>query len=71
MEAGRRSRALTANPAKAALPAGVEVAKGYLGRPSTLPAALEGVDTVYLAPLPAIVRRVRRRGARRPAYGGS
>ncbi|GAA3553158.1 NAD(P)H-binding protein [Kribbella ginsengisoli] len=48
-------RALTNNPRRAALPAGVEVAEGYLGRPSTLPAALKGVDTVYLAPLPAAV----------------
>ncbi|MDX6281810.1 MAG: hypothetical protein QOH03_2881, partial [Kribbellaceae bacterium] len=48
-------RALTNDPVRAALPAGVEVAEGYLGRPSTLPAALKGVDTVYLAPLPAVV----------------
>ncbi|ONI71402.1 hydroxylase [Kribbella sp. ALI-6-A] len=48
-------RALTNNPAKAALPSEVEVARGYLGKPATLPAALEGVDTVYLAPLPAFV----------------
>jgi uncharacterized protein YbjT (DUF2867 family) len=53
--AGAPVRALTNNPAKAALPAGVEVAQGYLGRPSTLPAALKGIDTVYLAPLPALV----------------
>ena len=53
--AGAPVRALTNNPAKAALPAGVDVVKGYLGRPSTLPAALDGVDTVYLAPLPAVV----------------
>jgi len=53
--AGAPVRALTANPLKAALPDGVEVAKGYLGRPTTLPAALAGVDTVYLAPLPAYV----------------
>jgi len=44
-------RALTANPARAALPAGVEVVKGYLGRLETLPAAFEGVDRMYLAPL--------------------
>ncbi len=44
-------RALTNNPAKAALPPGVEVVEGYLGRPSTLPAALAGVDRMYLAPL--------------------
>jgi uncharacterized protein YbjT (DUF2867 family) len=51
----RDVRALTNNPAKAALPTGVEAVRGYLGWPSTLPAALEGVDTVYLAPLPAFV----------------
>jgi uncharacterized protein YbjT (DUF2867 family) len=44
-------RALTANPVKAALPPQVEVVKGYLGKPSTLPAAFEGVDRMYLAPL--------------------
>ncbi|MFC5266493.1 NAD(P)H-binding protein [Kribbella qitaiheensis] len=53
--AGAPVRALTANPVKATLPGGVEVAEGYLGRPATLPAALAGVDTVYLAPLPAYV----------------
>lgn len=47
---------LTVDPRKAALPAGVEVAVGYLGRPATLPAALKGVDAVYLAPLPATAR---------------
>ncbi|ADB35005.1 NmrA family protein [Kribbella flavida DSM 17836] len=51
----RDVRALTNNPAKAALPDGVEVARGYLGKPATLPAALDGIDTVYLAPLPASV----------------
>ena len=44
-------RALTNNPAKAALPDGVEVVEGYLGRPETMPAALAGVDRMYLAPL--------------------
>ncbi len=44
-------RALTNDPAKAALPPGVEVYEGYLGRPQTLPAALAGVDRMYLAPL--------------------
>ncbi|WP_233712130.1 SDR family oxidoreductase [Kribbella turkmenica] len=48
-------RALTNNPEKAALPGVVEVAKGYLGKPETLPAALHTIDTVYLAPLPAYV----------------
>jgi uncharacterized protein YbjT (DUF2867 family) len=44
-------RALTNDPVRAALPDGVEVVEGYLGRPSTLPAALAGVDRMYLAPL--------------------
>ena len=44
-------RALTVNPAKAALPPPVEVVRGYLGRPETLPRAFEGVDRMYLAPL--------------------
>lgn len=51
-------RALTNNPAKAALPAGVEVVEGYLGKLETVPAALEGVDVLYLAPLPQTVREV-------------
>ncbi len=49
--AGAPVRALTVNPAKAALPEQVDVVKGYLGKPETLPEALKGVDTVYLAPL--------------------
>jgi uncharacterized protein YbjT (DUF2867 family) len=53
--AGAAVRALTKNPKKAALPHDVEVAKGYLGKPDTLPQALQGIDTVYLAPLPAYV----------------
>jgi uncharacterized protein YbjT (DUF2867 family) len=45
-------RALTKNPAKANLPDGVTAVTGYLGEPDSLPAALDGVDRVYLAPLP-------------------
>ncbi|MFI5730583.1 NAD(P)H-binding protein [Kribbella sp. NPDC051587] len=67
--AGAPVRALTNKPARAALPAEVEVAVGYLGRPESLPAALQGVDTVYLAPLPAyvddFVRCAREAGVRR------
>jgi uncharacterized protein YbjT (DUF2867 family) len=44
-------RALTVNPQKAELPPRVEAVRGYLGRPGTLPAALAGVDRMYLAPL--------------------
>ncbi len=45
-------RALTKNPAKANLPDGVRAVTGYLGDPASLPAAFEGVERVYLAPLP-------------------
>jgi uncharacterized protein YbjT (DUF2867 family) len=45
-------RALTKNPAKASLPDGVTAVTGYLGDPDSLPAALEGVERMYLAPLP-------------------
>ncbi len=45
-------RALTKNPAKAKLPDGVHAITGYLGDPESLPAALDGVDRMYLAPLP-------------------
>lgn len=69
VSAGATVRALTNDPARAALPDQVEVARGYLGKPSTLPAALDGVDTVYLAPLPAyvddFVRCATEAGARR------
>ncbi|MEV4638623.1 NAD(P)H-binding protein [Actinoplanes sp. NPDC049548] len=44
-------RALTVNPAEAGLPAGVEVVRGFLGRPSTMPSALAGMDRMYLAPV--------------------
>jgi uncharacterized protein YbjT (DUF2867 family) len=53
-------RALTVDPARAALPAGVEVARGFLGRLETLPAAFAGVDVLYLAPhLPTVVEAAR------------
>jgi uncharacterized protein YbjT (DUF2867 family) len=51
-------RALTNNPAKAALPPGVEVAEGYLGTLATIPAALDGVDRLYLAPVPKTAQAV-------------
>lgn len=53
-------RALTTDPARAALPEGVEVALGYLREPETLPAALEGVSAMYLAPTPDTVEEVLR-----------
>ncbi|MEV6298570.1 NAD(P)H-binding protein [Actinoplanes sp. NPDC051861] len=57
-------RALTVDPAAARLPsAGVEVVRGFLGRVESLPAALEGVDTMYLAPHPPTVFEVCRLAA--------
>jgi uncharacterized protein YbjT (DUF2867 family) len=62
-------RALTVSPARAALPAGVEVVRGFLGKIETLPAALAGVDVMYLAPhLPtvhAVCELAARAGVRR------
>lgn len=52
---GCEVRALTVDPARAALPAGVEAAVGSLRRPETLPAAFAGIDRVYLAPAPDTV----------------
>ena len=46
---------MTTNPAKAKLPDGVTPVTGYLGKPESLPAALAGVDRMYLAPLPETV----------------
>lgn len=51
-------RALTTDPTRAALPDGVEVMTGYIGRPETLPAAFDGVDSVYLAPLEKTIHEV-------------
>ncbi|MFD3746329.1 SDR family oxidoreductase [Nocardia sp. NPDC058633] len=51
-------RALTIDPSRAALPAGVEVVRGHLGRPEGLAAAFEGVDRMYLAPSPNTVTEV-------------
>lgn len=53
-------RALTANPVKAALPDGVEIAVGYLRKIETLPAAFDGVEAMYLAPTPDTVEDVLR-----------
>lgn len=51
-------RALTIDPDRAALPAEVEVVEGYLRRIGTMPAALDGVDRMYLAPAPETVSAV-------------
>lgn len=51
-------RALTTSPDKAALPSAVDVRTGFIGRPETLPDALEGVDVLYLPPWPDTVETV-------------
>jgi hypothetical protein len=56
--AGATVRTSTINPTKAALPAGVEVFEGYIGRLATLPAARAGVEKMYLVPFPRTVREV-------------
>lgn len=48
-------RALTSDPAKANLPADVEVVTGFLGRPETLSPALADIDQIYLAPFPRTI----------------
>jgi uncharacterized protein YbjT (DUF2867 family) len=58
LEAGVEIRALTNNPAKANLPGGVEVAEGFIGKPDTVKAALEGVERLYLAPHPTTAQAV-------------
>ncbi|MER6947534.1 NmrA family NAD(P)-binding protein [Nonomuraea sp. NPDC000554] len=47
-EAGLEVRALVRDPGRAALPEGVEVARGDLSSPSTLEPALRDVESVYL-----------------------
>jgi uncharacterized protein YbjT (DUF2867 family) len=58
LAAGATVRALTRNPGTAALPAGVEVAKGDLDEPATLSAALKGVERMYLFPVARTAREV-------------
>lgn len=59
LAAGRTDvRALTNHPERARLPAGVEIAEGFLGRVNSLPDALVGVDQIYLAPYPSTVEPV-------------
>lgn len=51
-------RAMTNAPRRAALPEQVEVVRANLRRPETLTSAFEGVDRMYLAPVPETVQRV-------------
>ncbi|MFC4591071.1 NAD(P)H-binding protein [Sphaerisporangium corydalis] len=48
LDAGREVRALTRDPGSARLPKGAEVVRGDLADPSTLGAALDGAESVFL-----------------------
>jgi uncharacterized protein YbjT (DUF2867 family) len=66
--AGASVRALTRDPRKA-FPPGVDVVAGDLADPPTLQGAFDGVERLYLFPVPATARAVaglaRRAGVRR------
>ena len=64
---GAEVRAISRNPGTAGLPAGVQVLPGDLTRPETLPAALDGVDRVFLFPaqVDALVEAAQEAGVRR------
>ncbi|MFC9895125.1 NAD(P)H-binding protein [Nocardia sp. NPDC127579] len=51
-------RALSNHPERAGFPPEVEVARGYLGKVSTLGSAFDGVDRMYLAPVLETVEEV-------------
>lgn len=67
--AGEQVRAMTRNPAGAAVPAGVEVVRGDLLEPASVAAALDGVNRMYLFPEPrtadAVVSAAKAAGVRR------
>ncbi|ETK30890.1 NAD(P)H-binding protein [Microbispora sp. ATCC PTA-5024] len=69
VEAGHDVRALTRHPERAKLPPGAEVVRGDLSAPETLPAALAGVEAVFLYAVPgsasAFVRAALDAGVRR------
>ncbi|MGX1632964.1 NAD(P)H-binding protein [Streptomyces albidoflavus] len=56
--AGASVRAISRTPATAGLPEQVEVFEGDLEKPETLRAALDGVDRLYLFPVPEAARQV-------------
>jgi uncharacterized protein YbjT (DUF2867 family) len=72
LRAGVRVRALTRRPENAALPAGVEVVAGDLTVPSSLDAALQGVEAVFLlwtaapATAPEVVARIAAHASSQP-----
>lgn len=58
LAAGVQVRALARDPARVGLPVGVEVVAGDLTQPASLDAVLEGVERMYLFPVPATAREV-------------
>lgn len=67
VDAGQQVRALTRDPARATFPAGVEVVRGDLLEPESVP--VDGVDRMYLFPEPRtakeVVGRAKAAGVRR------
>lgn len=51
LDAGQKVRAITRDPGRCTMPDDVEVVAGDLTRPQTLPAALRGVDSLFLFPV--------------------
>ncbi|HEY2763518.1 MAG TPA: SDR family oxidoreductase [Pseudonocardiaceae bacterium] len=56
--AGEKVRAFSRHPERAGLPDGVEVVQGDLRQPESLPAAMAGVDRLFLFPVPDQVTAV-------------
>ncbi|MDT7682123.1 MAG: hypothetical protein QOG57_2433 [Pseudonocardiales bacterium] len=71
LAAGENIPALTRDPGAARLPAGVDVVGGDLADPSTLAGAFDGIDRMFLFPVPATAAAVTelavRAGVRRVA----
>ncbi|MDT7623612.1 MAG: hypothetical protein QOF99_4513 [Pseudonocardiales bacterium] len=71
LDAGENIRALTRDPGAARLPAGVDVVGGDLADPSTLAGVFDGIDRMFLFPVPATATAVTelavRAGVRRVA----
>lgn len=64
LSAGHKVRAMSRRPAAAGLPAGVDAVPGDLTVASSLPAVLDGVESVYLFPVLTAVERFAELAAR-------
>lgn len=69
---GFEVRALTRDPSRASLPAGVDVRHGDLGQPDTLSPALAGIESVFLFASPgsgqSLVRAASEQGVQRVVF---